>query len=147
MTRRPRRGVRIFLSELDDCYPGLTDRIRNLVRDRQRQLPTAMEQRLFLISPLLWWYHRFIVRILDRLMPAARRRASARFLTRTARTLRSDIPAKQGRPNELRGSESALVRGSFAGRTWLAASRGPHDVPLRVRPLDTSLDPSTALEV
>ncbi|MFD5827590.1 glycosyltransferase family 2 protein [Lentzea sp. NPDC060358] len=84
-------NVRGFLAQVEAQYPGLTDWIAESLRGRLRaRLHTPMDQRLFLVSPLLWWHCRKVRRIIDRLLPEPWRTTSVRSLIRTAARLRRD---------------------------------------------------------
>jgi glycosyltransferase involved in cell wall biosynthesis len=92
---RGRAGSRpvSLVREVDRKYPGLTERVRALLRERlRRQLPTGWDHRLFLVSPWLWWSYRQSIRLLDQRLPASWRSTSARSMTRTANRLRQDVP-------------------------------------------------------
>ncbi|MFL6123868.1 hypothetical protein [Actinophytocola sp.] len=83
--------VRGFLAQVEAQYPGLTNKIAELLRGRLlTRLHTPLDQRLFLVSPVLWWQCRNARRTIDRWLPEPWRNTSARSLIRTAARLRRD---------------------------------------------------------
>jgi hypothetical protein len=84
--------VQGFLAQVEAQYPGLTNKIAELLRGRLRaRLHTPLDQRLFLVSSALWWHCRNARHTIDRWLPESWRNTSARSLIRTAARLRRDI--------------------------------------------------------
>lgn len=85
-------NVRGFLSEVEAAFPGLNEEMRGIVFSRVRMgHHVPAEQRLFLFSPVLWWWFVKVRDLTNSWLPSSPRSTSASPARRMSQTLRSGL--------------------------------------------------------